>query len=74
MDGFVKLEWIRKRYITHDAKPGYAPEPDWKKVPSLDELIKIAFGEYGIINDANHPVFRDAEGEAPADKDNGADL
>jgi hypothetical protein len=71
MDKWVKLVWAKKKYGTRDAKAGYAPPPDWSKVPALEELLRIAFGEHGIIKDENHPVFRDAEGEAPADQGDG---
>ena len=59
---WTKLVWVRHAYQTRDAKPGYAPEPDWTKLPSYDELIKLAFGEHGIIRDTEHPIYRELFG------------
>jgi hypothetical protein len=72
---WVKLVWVRGAYQTREALPGYAPDPDWSKLPSFDELAKLAFGEGGIIRDASHPIVRELMGAPPAKPDdNGADL
>jgi hypothetical protein len=67
MEKWVKLLWQKRSYLTRDAQPGYAPEPDWKKLPAFDELVRLAFGEHGIIRDHDHPIVRDLFG-APAKK------
>jgi hypothetical protein len=54
----------RAGYATIDAEPGYAPEPDWSKVKPFNELIKIAFGEVGIIKSMDHPVVRELFGKS----------
>jgi len=64
MDGWVKLVWVRGSYQVRDAQPGYAPDPDLSKVPPWDELVRLAFGEAGIIRDRNHPIYRDLFGLA----------
>jgi hypothetical protein len=72
MERWVKLIWIRRAYQTRDAQPGYAPDPDFSKLPSFNELVRLAFGEHGIIRDEAHPVYRELFGSAPAvatDKD-----
>jgi hypothetical protein len=76
MDRWIKLVWVRGAYQMRDALPGYAPDPDWSKLPSFDELAKLAFGEGGIIRDANHPIVRELMGAPPAKPDdgNGVDL
>jgi hypothetical protein len=69
MDRWVKLVWTGRAFTTHDAKPGFAPEPDWKKLalPTLDELVTIAAGEHGIIRNHNHPIVRELVGAPPED-------
>jgi hypothetical protein len=63
--GWVKLVWGGRSFKTLNAEIGYAPDPDWSKLPSFNELIQIALGEHGIIRDENHPVYRDLVGAAP---------
>jgi hypothetical protein len=62
---WIKLIWVGGSFMTRDAKPGYAPEPDWSKLPSFNELVKIALGEHGIMRNENHPIYRDLIGAAP---------
>lgn len=74
MDKWVRLVWQRRAYLTRDAKPGYAPDPDWSKLPVFDELVRLAFGQNNIIRDHEHPIVRDLFGAAPgkrADDDDG---
>jgi hypothetical protein len=75
MERWTKLVWTGRAYKTTDAMPGYAPDPDWSKLPAFNELIKIALGEHGIIRDTNHPVYRDLIGapQVKADEGLGAD-
>ena len=47
MDKWVRLVWRRGVYDTRDAAPGYAPEPDWSKLPpglppAIQRLIRRA--------------------------------
>jgi hypothetical protein len=74
MDKWVKLVWSKGSYLTRDAQQGYAPEPDWSKLPSFNEMVKLAFGEYGIIRDATHPIYRELMGAPAVAADNGGDL
>jgi hypothetical protein len=64
MTKWVKLLWLKRAYQTRDAQPGYAPEPDFTKLPSFNELVKIAYGAHGIINDTEHPIYRELFGMA----------
>jgi hypothetical protein len=59
---WVKVVWSRGRYIIREAQPGYAPEPDWQKVPDWEELMRLGFGSKGVIRDEDHPVYRDLLG------------
>jgi hypothetical protein len=71
MERWTKLVWARGSYKTRDAQPGYAPDPDFTKLPSFNELVRLAFGEHGVIRDADHPIYRELFGNAPvaANKD-----
>jgi hypothetical protein len=69
MDKWVKLVWVGGAYQTRDAQSGYAPDPDWSKAPSFDDLIRLAFGGHGIIHDENHPIARDLLGAKPKGED-----
>ena len=65
MEKWVKLVWSGGVYMTRDAMPGYAPDPDFSKLPPFDELVRLAFGEGGIIKDRDHPIYRELFGAAP---------
>jgi hypothetical protein len=74
---WVKLLWQRRAFTTREAMPGYAPDPDWSKLPAFNELVKLAFGVHGIIRDTDHPIYRELFGEAPkanGEGDDDADL
>jgi hypothetical protein len=75
IDKWVKLVWVGRSYQGRDAQPGYAPDPKWDELPSLNEMMKLAVGADGIIRNVNHPIYRDLTG-APEKKatDTGADL
>jgi hypothetical protein len=40
---------------------GNLSDPVWPETP-FDELLEIAFGSSGVIEDPNHPVLRQLEG------------
>jgi hypothetical protein len=76
MERWVKIVWVRRAYQTREAQPGYAPEPDYSKLPAFDDLVGLAYGATGVIRDTKHPVYRDLMGSAPVagDADDDADL
>ena len=65
MEEWVKLLWARRAYQTRDAQPGYAPDPDLSKLPPFNDLVRLAFGENGIIRDETHAIYRELFGSAP---------
>jgi hypothetical protein len=71
MKQWTKLLWKRGTYHTRPAQPGYAPDPDYTKVPPWDDLVRLAFGDHGIIRDHDHPIVRDLFGHKPDGGDDG---
>jgi hypothetical protein len=65
MERWLKLIWSKRAYMTRDAQPGYAPDPDFSKLPPFNELVRLAFGEQGIIRDKSHPIYRELYGIRP---------
>jgi hypothetical protein len=58
-------QWVRIIYAGNDtgytqraAEPGYAPEPDYDKLPPFEDLIGGGFGAHGIVHDKTHPIYR----------------
>jgi hypothetical protein len=77
MEKWVKLVWVGRAYLTRDANEGYAPKPDFNKLPPFVELVKLAFGEHGIIRNTAHPIYRELFGmpkEAADDDDASEDI
>jgi hypothetical protein len=62
LERFTMPVWQGRSYISRDAQPGYAPDPDWSKAPSFEALVSDGFGEHGVINDEDHPVYRELYG------------
>ena len=71
MERWTKLIWVRRSYQTRDALPGYAPDPDFSKLPAFNELVRLGFGDAGIIRDTAHPIYRELFG-MPKEVDGGA--
>jgi hypothetical protein len=71
---WVKLVWVKRSYQTRDAQPGYAPEPDWGKLPPFNDLVTAAFGPHGVICDPTHAIYRHLMGAAPTANPDGDDL
>jgi hypothetical protein len=55
---WVKPMWKDRHFVSRQAEEGYAPDPDFSNLPPFDEIIRIAFGPHGIINDDQHPIAR----------------
>jgi hypothetical protein len=62
LDDWVRLEWIGGVYISRPAPEGYAPPPDWTKLPTFGELFALAFPDAHIIRDKHHAVYCDYYG------------
>jgi hypothetical protein len=65
IDKWVKLVWVKRAYKIREAMAGYAPDPDWNKLPPFEELVRIAFGEHGIVRSTDHPIYRELFGAKP---------
>ena len=46
---WVRLLWVRSAYQIRHAAEGYAPDPDWGKLPPFEEMVKLALGANGIV-------------------------
>jgi hypothetical protein len=64
---WLKIVWAGRAYKTREAAPGYAPDPDLSKIQPFNELVRLAVGSTGIINNENHPMYRDLFGTAATD-------
>ena len=58
-------------FTTRDARKGYAPDPDWGKLPPFEELMIKAFGEQNIIRTGSHSMYRNLIGDKPTGDDDG---
>src|SRR5215471_11785708 len=67
---WVKLVWKGRAYVSRVADQGYAPDPDFGKLQSFNNLVKIAFGDHGIIHNEDHPIFRDLFGKVEQSEGN----
>ena len=63
LDRWIRIVWIARAYQTREALPGYAPDPDLKKLQPWDELVERGFGAHGIIRDKTHPIYREQVGD-----------
>jgi hypothetical protein len=73
MEKWVKLVWVRRSYLTRDARPGYAPDPDCSKLLPFDEYVGLAVGAHGIIRDDQHRMYLDLFGAPPKKNENDGD-
>ena len=62
LDRWTKLVWVRNSYQTREALEGYAPDPDWEKLPPFHELLRLAFGDKGIVRDKSHDIYHELFG------------
>jgi hypothetical protein len=64
---WIKLVWATRAYKYREALEGYAPNPDWGalKLPPFNDLVTTSLGRHGIINDTNHPIYRELFGAPP---------
>jgi len=58
--------WTGRAYITRDAQPGYAPDPDISRIPAWNDLVRLSIGENGVIRDTSHFMYRELYGIPPA--------
>ena len=65
IDNWVKVVWGKRSYHTREAEEGYAPDPDFSKLPPYNELIAQAFGEHGIIKNTSHKMYCSLMGKKP---------
>jgi len=63
---WVKLVWTGRAYITRDAQPGYAPDPDISRIPAWNDLVRLSIGENGVIRDTSLFMYRELYGIPPA--------
>jgi hypothetical protein len=71
---WVRIEWNGRAYDVRPAQEGYAPAPDWEKLPSWDELVKRGFGVHGIMRNETHSIYCEYIGAPITAEDSAADL
>jgi hypothetical protein len=64
---WVRPVWVKRAYVAREALEGYAPDPDWAKLPPYDVMVRKAFGENGVIRDEQHPMYQELRGAKPND-------
>jgi hypothetical protein len=70
LSAWVRAVWKERIFISRIADDGYAPTPEFNRLQPFEDLVRLAFGEHGIVRDENHPVYRDLFGKAgPGDDD-----
>jgi hypothetical protein len=69
LERWTRLIWVRRAYNTRDATSGYAPDPDFSKLPTFDDLVKLAFGAQGVIRNDAHPIYRELFGVGDSNAD-----
>jgi len=64
MTQWVRIVWVNTGigFKERPAEPGYAPDPDFGKLPPFNELVVSGFGNHGVIRDKSHPIYRDLFG------------
>jgi hypothetical protein len=62
---WTRIIWTGSQHISVKAEEGYAPEPNFSKLPPFSELIQLAYGRDKIISDKKHAVYRALFGIAP---------
>jgi hypothetical protein len=58
MTRWVRLIWSNRAYTTRVAQPGYAPEPQFDKLPPFEELLRLTVGNGGVIHDESHAIYK----------------
>ena len=71
---WIKLLWTGRTFETRPAQPGYAPDPDWDRLPPFEELVRTGLGEHGVIQDVTHPIYRELFGLKQDEESDGDDL
>jgi hypothetical protein len=67
IDNWTKIVWSKRSYVTREAEEGYAPTPNFGKLPPYNELIAHAFGESCIIRNTNHKMYLALMGKKPTE-------
>jgi hypothetical protein len=71
LTNWTRLEWINPTvgYASEAADPGYAPVPDFSKLPPFNEMIKTAFGPDGIWRNEENRAYRACFGKVAKEPD-----
>jgi hypothetical protein len=68
---WTKPVWQGRQFISRFADQGYAPDPDWRRLPPFNELVRTGLGPDGIIRDEQNRAYRAMFGKVdqPGDLD-----
>lgn len=55
---WTKPVWQGRQFISRFADPGYAPDPDWSRLPPFNELTHRGLGLDGVFRDEQNRTYR----------------
>ena len=70
---WTKPIWHGRQFISRFADVGYAPDPDWSRLPPFAELVRTGLGQDGIIRDEQNRAYRAMFGKVDQPSDLDAD-
>jgi hypothetical protein len=58
MTRWVRRRWEGRQFVSREADIGYAPDPDWSRLPPFGDIVRTALGPDGIFRDENNRAYQ----------------